>query len=98
MIRNLRNDDIDIVMELWKESTMEAQSFIPDEYWLENYDNVKNNYLPNSDMENDSAASIVSPLQLFSLSIRKEEITATMVTSRKQMAMGITRSPNAATK
>ena len=28
---------------------MEAQSFIPDEYWLENYDNVKNNYLPNSD-------------------------------------------------
>lgn len=49
MIRNLRNDDIDIVMELWKESTMEAQNFIPDEYWLENYDNVKNNYLPNSD-------------------------------------------------
>lgn len=49
MIRNLRNDDIDIVMELWKESTMEAQSFISDEYWLENYDNVKNNYLPNSD-------------------------------------------------
>ena len=49
MIRNLKNDDIDIVMELWKESTMEAQSFIPDEYWLENYDNVKNNYLPNSD-------------------------------------------------
>lgn len=49
MIRNLKNDDIDIVMELWKESTMEAQNFIPDEYWLENYDNVKNNYLPNSD-------------------------------------------------
>ena len=49
MIRNVKNDDIDIVMELWKESTMEAQNFIPDEYWLENYDNVKNNYLPNSD-------------------------------------------------
>lgn len=49
MIRNLRNDDIDRVMEIWKESTMEAQNFIPDEYWLENYDNVKNNYLPNSD-------------------------------------------------
>ena len=49
MIRNLRDNDIDIVMALWKESTMEAQSFIPDEYWLENYDNVKNNYLPNSD-------------------------------------------------
>ncbi|MHD0314015.1 N-acetyltransferase [Fusobacterium varium] len=49
MIRNLKNDDIDIVMELWKNSTIEAQSFIPDSYWLENYDNVKNNYLPNSD-------------------------------------------------
>ncbi len=49
MIRNLKNDDIDIVMELWKESTIEAQNFIPDSYWLENYDNVKNNYLPNSD-------------------------------------------------
>ena len=49
MIRNLKNDDIDIVMELWKNSTIEAQNFIPDSYWLENYDNVKNNYLPNSD-------------------------------------------------
>ncbi len=49
MIRNLKNDDIDIVMELWKDSTIEAQNFIPDSYWLENYDNVKNNYLPNSD-------------------------------------------------
>lgn len=36
-------------MELWKDSTIEAQNFIPDSYWLENYDNVKNNYLPNSD-------------------------------------------------
>lgn len=49
MIRNLKNDDIDIVMELWKNSTIEAQNFIPDSYWLENYDNVKNKYLPNSD-------------------------------------------------
>lgn len=49
MIRYLKNDDIDIVMELWKNSTIEAQNFIPDSYWLENYDNVKNNYLPNSD-------------------------------------------------
>lgn len=49
MIKNLRDNDIDIVMDLWKESTMEAQSFISDEYWLENYDNVKNNYLPDSD-------------------------------------------------
>ncbi|MCI6032816.1 N-acetyltransferase [Fusobacterium varium] len=49
MIRNLKNDDIDIVMELWKNSTIEAQNFISDSYWLENYDNVKNNYLPNSD-------------------------------------------------
>lgn len=30
MIRNLKNDDIDIVMELWKNSTIEAQNFIPD--------------------------------------------------------------------
>ncbi|MHD0316921.1 N-acetyltransferase [Fusobacterium sp. THCT1E2] len=48
MIRNLKNEDINTVMELWKTSTMEAQNFIPDSYWLENYDNVKNNYLPNS--------------------------------------------------
>lgn len=49
MIRNLKNDDVDIVMELWKDSTMEAQNFISASYWLENYDNVKNNYLPSSD-------------------------------------------------
>jgi len=48
MIRNLKNEDINTVMELWKTSTIEAQNFIPDSYWLENYDNVKNNYLPNS--------------------------------------------------
>ena len=48
MIRNLKNEDINTVMKLWKTSTIEAQNFIPDSYWLENYDNVKNNYLPNS--------------------------------------------------
>ena len=52
MIRNLKNDDIDILKLIrpFKEKlSLEAQNFISDSYWLENYDNVKNNYLPNSD-------------------------------------------------
>ena len=41
-----------ILIQLWnygKNQQWRLKNFIPDEYWLENYDNVKNNYLPNSD-------------------------------------------------
>lgn len=49
IIRKLKNEEIDKVMEIWMSSTIEAHSFIDKKYWENNYDIVKNTYIPNSD-------------------------------------------------
>lgn len=49
MIRKLNNEDIDKVMDIWKESTIKAHEFIDKDYWENNYDTVKNEYIPISD-------------------------------------------------
>lgn len=45
-IRKLKDNEVDIVMTIWKESTIKAHSFIPKKYWENNYDVVKNVYIP----------------------------------------------------
>lgn len=47
MIRNFETQDLDKIMELWLNTNVMAHSFIDDEYWVRNYDNVKS-MLPNS--------------------------------------------------
>ncbi|WP_297136940.1 N-acetyltransferase [Terrisporobacter sp.] len=49
MIRNLNSADIDNVMDIWIKSTIKAHDFISKEYWENNYDTVKNVYIPMSD-------------------------------------------------
>lgn len=49
MIRKLRNEDIEKVMKIWKDSTIKAHDFISKEYWENNYDVVKNTYIPMSE-------------------------------------------------
>ncbi|WP_317312166.1 N-acetyltransferase [Clostridium thermobutyricum] len=49
MIRKLRNEDIEKVMKIWKDSTSKAHDFISKEYWENNYDVVKNTYIPMSE-------------------------------------------------
>ena len=49
MIRKLENSDIDRIMVIWINTTIKAHSFVKQEYWMENYDIVKNTYLPSSD-------------------------------------------------
>lgn len=49
MIRKLENKDIDEIMEIWLESTIEAHDFIKKEFWEDNYDTVKNVYIPMAD-------------------------------------------------
>ena len=49
MIRRLRNEDIEKVMKIWKDSTIKAHDFISKEYWENNYDVVKNTYIPMSE-------------------------------------------------
>ena len=48
MIRQLQNKDIDKIMWIWLESTIYAHKFISKEYWNENYNIVKDVYIPMS--------------------------------------------------
>ncbi|GKX30781.1 hypothetical protein SH1V18_32610 [Vallitalea longa] len=51
MIRKLdmNVEKIDKVMTIWKESTINAHEFIPKDYWLGNYNVVKEKYIPIAD-------------------------------------------------
>lgn len=49
MIRKLENKDIDMVMNIWLETTTKAHDFISKEYWEFNYDKVKEVYIPIAD-------------------------------------------------
>ncbi|KPI48506.1 acetyltransferase [Clostridioides difficile] len=49
MIRKSNDKDINKIMEIWKESTIKAHDFINKEYWENNYNTVKNEYIPISD-------------------------------------------------
>ena len=48
MIRQLQNKDIEKIMGIWLESTIYAHKFISKEYWNENYNIVKDVYIPMS--------------------------------------------------
>ena len=41
MIRDINKQDVDKVMELWLNTNMAAHSFIESEYWISNYENVR---------------------------------------------------------
>lgn len=49
MIRLMKDEDIDAVMDIWLETNISAHDFIPEEYWLGNYNAIKGEYLPKSD-------------------------------------------------
>lgn len=39
---------IESIMKIWLEENIIAQTYIPRNYWEENFDLVKNHYIPNS--------------------------------------------------
>lgn len=47
MIRKFEKNDIDVIMQIWKNENIKAHKFIPKEYWENNYDYVKE-ILPNA--------------------------------------------------
>lgn len=49
MIRKLQENDIDAIMKIWLETSIEAHDFINKQYWIDNYEIVKNKYIPVSD-------------------------------------------------
>jgi putative acetyltransferase len=41
MIRNVKEDDIDRIMELWLDTNIESHNFIDNNYWKSNFESVK---------------------------------------------------------
>ena len=50
MIRKFKKEDIDEVMEIWKNENIRTHDFISKEYWKNNYEYVKD-ILPNADID-----------------------------------------------
>ncbi len=42
MIRTFRKKDLFSIMQIWLDTNIKAHSFISQNYWIENYENVKN--------------------------------------------------------
>lgn len=49
MIRKLKEEDTTKVMTIWTKGNFKAHDFIEKDYWLQNFNLVKNEYLPKSD-------------------------------------------------
>ncbi|MGO5064636.1 N-acetyltransferase [Clostridium sp. FAM 1755] len=46
MIKQLEKIEIEEVMDIWLKTNITAHSFIPKEYWVKNYNIVKEEYFP----------------------------------------------------
>ena len=46
MIRLLKSNDVEAIMDIWLKSTVKAHPFISEEYWNENYALIKETYIP----------------------------------------------------
>lgn len=46
MIRKIEDKDINKIMDIWLTSTIDAHKFIAKEYWQNNYNTVKDVYIP----------------------------------------------------
>lgn len=49
MIRAAQEKDTPQIMDIWLNSNIQAHNFIPAGYWLENYDAIRDTYLPMSE-------------------------------------------------
>lgn len=41
MIRKFRENDLPSIMQIWFDSNVEVHSFIPEKYWMDNFEMVK---------------------------------------------------------
>lgn len=67
MIRKLKKEDINRIMEIWFESTIKAHSFIDEKYWRESYIKVRDMYVPMSETfvyeEDDNIIGFISIIE-----------------------------------
>ena len=66
MIRKFKEEDTTVVMTIWTKGNFEAHSFIDKDYWLLNYNKVKDEYLKKSETyvytENNEIKGFISIL------------------------------------
>ena len=66
MIRKFKEEDTTVVMTIWTKGNFEAHSFIDKDYWLLNYNKVKDEYLKKSETyvytENNDIKGFISIL------------------------------------
>ncbi|WP_130807618.1 N-acetyltransferase [Senegalia massiliensis] len=48
MIKQLEKFEIEEIMNIWLKTNITAHSFIPEKYWIKNYNLVKYQYMPGS--------------------------------------------------
>ena len=87
MIRKQKEKDLAAIMQIWLETNTKAHSFIPEEYWLSNYEMVKSS-LPEAEVfvyEDDATKQIYGFIGLM-----KNYIAGLFVTESMQ-AKGIGR-------
>lgn len=79
MIRKFREEDTVKVMTIWTKGNFEAHSFIDKDYWLLNFNKVKDEYLKKSEtyvyVDNDEIKGFISLLDngfIGALFVRKE--------------------------
>lgn len=85
MLREMRIDDIESVMKIWFSSTITAHPFISVEYWEQNYDTVKNIYLPNAKTSVFEEAGIIKGF----ISIIDESFIGALFVDNKFQGYGI---------
>lgn len=67
MLREYRENDIDRIMQIWRDGNYKAHNFIPNKYWSDNYSRVQNEYLRKSETwvyeENEEIQGFISIMQ-----------------------------------
>lgn len=80
MIRKLQAGDIEAVLNIWLEASIEAHDFMPADFWKSKLEDMRNIYIPNSEtmvMEIDGEVS-----GFFSL--YEDDLAALFVSPEKQ--------------
>lgn len=50
MIRAYREEDLDAVIEIWLNASVQAHHFVPQEYWQSQVENMRSIYIPASEV------------------------------------------------
>ncbi|WP_321287935.1 N-acetyltransferase [uncultured Sunxiuqinia sp.] len=84
IIRNIKTKDVETVVELWYQTSIIADDFIPESYWGKNKDAMASIYLPNSEtyvaIEDEKIVGFVS---------MAENILAAIFVEKKIQGKGI---------